>query len=101
MHTLLIPLLGLPVAIGLFALFNDLKRMKNWNIEPDPLAQPTANALESVAYVDRFDGATADAIGAGIESGIEAGAEAAEAGAEAIGEGIAQVLETAGHFLHH
>jgi hypothetical protein len=99
MHALLIPLIGLPVAIGLFYLYQDLKKVKSWNIESDPLAQPTANALEAVAYVDvpHVDGAAVEA----IETGIEAGAEAAEAGVEAIGEGIAKVLETAGHFLHH
>jgi hypothetical protein len=114
MHTLLIPLLGLPVAIGLVYLYQDMKKVKSWNIESDPLAQPTANALETVAYIDvpHVDGAAVEASGAGIEAGVESVVEAAEAveagveaGAEVVGEGIGSLLETAGHvaghLLHH
>jgi hypothetical protein len=103
MHTLILPLIGLPVAIGLFYFFKDLKKVKSWSVEPDFLAQPTINALDSVAYVDlpHVDGAAIEAIESGVET-IETGIET---GAEGVSEGIGQILETAGHvaghLLHH
>jgi hypothetical protein len=100
MHTLLLPLVGLSLAIGLVYFYKDLKKVKSWSIETDPLAQPTANALDAVAYVDlpHVDGAAVEAIlhgrGFANESGVEAGAEV-------VGEGIGLLLENAGHFFHH
>jgi hypothetical protein len=108
--TLILPLIGLPVAIGLFYLYQDLKKIKTWKIERDPSAQPNDNALESGVYVDLsgVDRETIEAIGAGIEAGVESvveAAEAVEAGVEVMGKGIGGLLETAGHLagylLHH
>jgi hypothetical protein len=95
MHTLLLPLVGLPLAIGLVYFYKDLKKVKSWSIEPDPLNQPTVNALDAVTYVDlpHVDGVA-------VES-IESGLEAVEAGTEVVGEGIGLLLENAGHFFHH
>jgi hypothetical protein len=110
MHTLTLPLIGLPVAIGLFYLYQDLKKIKTWKIERDPLAQPNANALEAGIYVDLsgVDRETIESIGAGIEAGVESVVEVAEAveagveaGAEVVGEGIGGLLETAGHLAGH
>jgi hypothetical protein len=95
MHTLLFPLVGLPLAIGLVYFYKDLRKVKSWSIKPDPLVQPTANSLEAVTYVDLPHGD-----GPAVEA-IEAGVEAIEAGAEALGEGIGLLLENAGHFWHH
>ena len=99
MHTLLLPLIGVPLTIGFFSIYKDLRKVENWNIEPDPLAQPRANALEALAYsVPPVDGAAVEAVGAGIEAVIEA---SVETGVEAASEGIGHLLESAGHFLPH
>jgi hypothetical protein len=105
MHTLLLPLIGFPLAIGFFYLYKDLRKVKNWNIEPDPLAQPRTDALEALAYgVPPIDGTTVEALGAEIEASVEAveAIEASvEAGVEAASEGIGDLLESVGRFLHH
>lgn len=101
MHTLLLPLIGFPTAIGFFYLYKDLRKVKNWNIEPDPLAQPCTDALEALAYgVPPIDGTTVEALGSETGAGVEV-VEAIEAGVEAANEGIGHLLESAGHFLHH
>jgi hypothetical protein len=90
MHTLLIPLIGFPLAIGFFSLYKDLRKVQNWNIERDSLAPSVIEqGLESFGYLDPSKPA-----GATVEARLEAGAEAA-------GAGIGHLLESAGHLLHH
>lgn len=97
MHILLLPLVGFPLAIGFSYLYKDLQKVKNWNIQPDPLAQPRTDALEALAYgVPPIDGTTIEALRAETEAGVEA-VEAIEAASE----GIGHLLESAGHFLPH
>jgi hypothetical protein len=114
MHTLLLPVVGLPVAIGLFYWINDLRKAKNWNLDRMAGADPISVGLESLAYVEPSQ-ATEHAVAtvaamveASVEAGAEAGAElvsdgaeVASEGMEAVGEAIGKLIEGASHFLHH
>jgi hypothetical protein len=90
MHTLLLPLIGLPLAIGLFLLYKDVRKVKNWNIEGDRLAPTvTEQGLESVGYLDPSSPA-----GEKAEAVLVAVAGAA-------GVGLGTLIERAEHLLPH
>jgi hypothetical protein len=104
-------LIGIPVAIGLLYLFNDLKRLKNENVAPEPLAQPIVDGLEAVGYIDplHFDGAVVETIEAGVEAGVETVVEVTEAVGETVGKTVGETVSGfieavghgVGHLLHH
>jgi hypothetical protein len=93
MHTLLIPLVGFPLAIGFFSLYKDLRKVKNWNIERDRLAPTvTEQGLESIMYLDSSSPA-----GEKVEAVMVAVAD----GAGYAGVGLGILIERAEHFLPH